>query len=37
MDDYVQRRQAVLEKEKKILYNQELLDQMEPASGRQPS
>jgi peptidyl-prolyl cis-trans isomerase D len=37
MDDYVQRRKVALEKEKKILYNQELLDSMEPASGRQPS
>jgi hypothetical protein len=35
MDNYVQRRKTVLEKDKKIQYNQELLDSMEPASARQ--
>lgn len=35
MDDYVARRKAVLEKEKKISYNQELLDSMEPARARE--
>lgn len=35
MDDYVKRRRAILDKEKKILFNQQLLDQMEPAGGRQ--
>jgi peptidyl-prolyl cis-trans isomerase D len=34
-EDYVARRKAVLEKEKKILYNQPLLDSMEPATARQ--
>jgi peptidyl-prolyl cis-trans isomerase D len=35
MDDYVKRRRAILDKEKKVLFNQQLLDQMEPAGGRQ--
>lgn len=35
MDDYVKRRRAALDKEKKVLFNQQLLDQMEPAGGRQ--
>jgi peptidyl-prolyl cis-trans isomerase D len=35
MDDYVKRRRAILDREKKVLFNQQLLDQMEPAGGRQ--
>ena len=35
MDDYAKRRRAILDKEKKVFFNQELLDQMEPAGGRQ--
>ena len=35
MDDYVKRRRVALDKEKKVLFNRQLLDQMEPAAGRQ--
>ncbi len=35
MDDYVARRRAALEKDNKISLNQDLMKQMDPASGRQ--
>ncbi len=37
MDDYVKRRRVALDKEKKVLFNQQLLDQMEPAADRRAS